>query len=131
MKWEYGRQNTGYLKHLIYQSLWPIPWDVYILKYPENSNVIGHTDPVVKGKRYYRLNVILKKSVTGGIFWKSRKSIKQPMLIGANLYKGRINFFRPDIERHGVTVVCKGTRYVLSLGFLLDETVKSKTTSRG
>jgi hypothetical protein len=63
----------------------------------------------VKEARHYRLNVVLKASPRGGEFvcatpiWQSR----------------RIKFFRPDACEHSVTRVEGGSRYVLSLGWVL------------
>ncbi len=104
MNWQKGRQGTGYFKLLLLQSHWPIAFDIYLLKYPEGAGISAHTDPV-DGCNHYRINLVIKQSV-GGMFHKNRR-----------IQWGRLHFFRPDLEKHGVTIVCKDTRYVLSLGF--------------
>jgi hypothetical protein len=77
-------------------------------RYPEGSAIPSHTDPVRTG-RHYRLNIVVKASPSGGEFlcatpiWESR----------------RIKFFRPDACEHSVTRVEGGSRYVLSLGWVL------------
>lgn len=110
-KWQSGRQSSGYSKISLLESMWPIPFDLYLLKFPEGSQIPEHVDKVDKGFRHYRLNIILKKSLSGGEFL-SEKSI---------INWSRIKFFRPDISKHSVTKVVGGSRYVLSFGFLLKD----------
>jgi hypothetical protein len=105
-KWENGRQDSGYAKMLIATSKFPIPWDFYILKYPIGSEIKEHVDPV-SDRNHYRLNIIIKKPEKGGIFF-AEKSI---------INKSRIKFFRPDLYKHSLTRIEKGTRYVLSIGW--------------
>lgn len=104
MTWEKGRQGTGYLKKLLAQGQ---SWDLYLLKFPKGSNIDGHTDPV-PGKRHYRANFVLKRARKGGEFW----------CRGRRAGKKRLAVFRPDIEIHGVSYVQRGTRWVLSLGWV-------------
>jgi hypothetical protein len=113
MNWEEGRQGTGYFKKRLVETRWPFPFDLYLLKYPEGSSIPEHTDPVA-GKRHYRLNIELRRAV-GGVFWKRDSKGSFP----CHTEHGRIHFFRPDIEPHGLTKVLYNTRYVLSLGFVL------------
>ena len=91
MKWQEGRQKTGYLKLKLvgFKNV-----DAYILKYPVGSYIPPHTDPV-EGKRHYRLNIVL---------W------------GKMFFEPRVRFFRPDVEMHSVPEVWK-TRYVFSAGW--------------
>lgn len=104
MRWVPGRQGSGYFKFLLFAFAFPLfGVDAYILKYPRSSYIKAHLDPV-RGK-HYRLNIVLKKAEVGGLFYKN----------GA-FHSGRINFFRPDRETHGVSQVGLGTRYVLSIG---------------
>jgi hypothetical protein len=107
MKWEQGRQGTGYQKKLLLSGKWPFPFDLYILRYPEGSEIPPHTDPVQSGK-HYRLNVVLKASKEGGEF-----VCKTPIF-----QTKRIKLFRPDECEHSVTKVVGSTRYVLSFGWL-------------
>jgi hypothetical protein len=112
--WKTGRQSSGYSKVALLESMWPIPFDVYLLKFPEGSAIPEHTDTVQAGFKHYRLNVILKKSRSGGEFLSETSIINW----------SRIKFFRPDISKHSVTKVVGCSRYVFSLGFLLKEKVK-------
>lgn len=107
MKWDQGRQGTGYGKKLLLTGRWPLPFDCYLLKYPEGSEIPPHVDPVVKGK-HYRLNIVLKASKQGGEF----------MCATPVWAIGRIKLFRPDVCEHSVTKVKGSTRYVLSIGWI-------------
>lgn len=112
--WKTGRQSSGYSKISLLESMWPIPFDMYLLKFPEGSSIPEHIDTVQAGFKHYRLNVILKKSRSGGEFCSEHSIINW----------SRVKFFRPDISKHSVTQVVGGSRYVLSFGFLLKEKVK-------
>jgi hypothetical protein len=63
----------------------------------------------LKAGRHYRLNIIVKRSPSGGEF------------VCANPFfqSTRINVFRPDVSTHSVGRVVGGTRYVLSIGWVL------------
>jgi len=37
MKWEQGRQNTGYKKFKIFSGIFSLPCDLYLLYYPKDS----------------------------------------------------------------------------------------------
>jgi len=102
--WEPGRQGTGYDKFQLL-DLWFA--DAYLLRFPEGSHVPEHTD-VVPGRRHWRLNVVLRRAVTGGDF-----------VCGRARRLGRVCLFRPDREAHSVTRIEKGTRYVFSFGWTL------------
>jgi len=107
-RWQRGRQDTGYDKMLLLTSPWPIPFDTYLLRYPDGSEIPPHTDPVAAG-RHYRLNIVLKASPSGGEF-----------VCASPLFASRrVNFFRPDACAHSVTRVGGGSRYVLSVGWVL------------
>lgn len=107
-RWVKGRQGSGYDKMPLCQGMWPLPFDMYLIRYPEGSEIAPHTDPVYVG-RHYRLNVIVKKSQSGGEF-----ICKTPIFETA-----RIKLFRPDDCEHSVTKVTKGSRYVFSIGWVL------------
>ena len=106
-RWRRGRQGTGYDKMLLATLPWPLPFDCYLIRYPDGSAIPPHTDPV-KDRGHYRLNIVLKTSPRGGEFlcqdplWETR----------------RIKFFRPDRSEHAVTRVEGGSRYLLSIGWL-------------
>lgn len=106
-RWRRGRQGTGYDKMLLLTAPWPIPFDFYLIRYPEGSEIPPHTDPVAD-QRHYRLNIVVKRSPVGGEFRSSK------VLFAS----GRIKLFRPDVSQHEVTRVQGGSRYVLSLGWL-------------
>lgn len=106
IKWEKGRQGTGYKKKLLLQGSF---YDIYLLKYEVGDSIPPHKDPV-PNKKHFRVNVILKNAV-GGKF-----------VCDNVLFKfGRVIFFRSDIAEHSVTEVIKGTRYVLSIGWALKD----------
>lgn len=107
-RWQRGRQNSGYDKMLLFTLPWPLPFDSYILRFPEGVSIPPHKDPVQTG-RHYRLNIILKAPRSGGEF-----------VCAAPIYASkRIKFFRPDECEHSVTKVEGGSRYVLSIGWVL------------
>ncbi len=107
-RWQRGRQGTGYDKMLLATARWPLPFDSYLIRYPEGSEIPPHTDPVQAG-RHYRLNIVLKSPRSGGEF------------VCANpiFETRRIKLFRPDACEHSVTRVVGGSRYVFSLGWVL------------
>ncbi len=109
-RWQRGRQNSGYDKMLLWQSWLPILFDLYLLRYPEGSEVPPHHDEVSFG-RHYRLNIILTQAKKGGDFY-----CANPIFATQ-----RIKIFRPDINEHSVSRVEKGTRYVFSLGWVRRE----------
>ncbi len=107
-RWQRGRQGTGYDKMLLATARWPLPFDSYLIRYPEGSAIPAHTDPVQSG-RHYRLNIILKSPKSGGKF-----------ICAAPIFATRrIKLFRPDACEHSVTPVIGGSRYVFSLGWVL------------
>lgn len=107
-RWQAGRQGTGYDKMLLFTARWPLPFDSDLLRYPEGSEIPPHTDPVQAG-RHYRLNLILKSPRSGGEF-----VCRDPIYSSR-----RIKFFRPGLCEHSVTRVVGGSRYVLSIGWVL------------
>ena len=107
-RWHGGRQKSGYEKMLLLQCPWPLPFDVYMLRFREGAQIAPHTDPVSFG-RHYRCNIVVKRAKAGGEF------------VCANpiFATRRIKVFRPDACEHSVTQVTAGTRYVLSIGWVL------------
>jgi hypothetical protein len=106
-RWQRGRQDSGYDKLLLAGTLWPLPCDCYLLRFPAGASVPPHTDRVSQG-RHYRLNIILRAPRRGGEFVCAR-----PIHAGR-----RIKLFRPDVEEHSVTMIEEGTRWVLSIGWV-------------
>lgn len=106
-RWQSGRQGSGYDKMLLLTGKWPLPFDSYLIRYPEGSSIPPHTDTVQQG-RHYRLNVILKSPKSGGEF-----VCAKPIYSSA-----RVKLFRPDECEHSVTRVEGGCRYVLSIGWV-------------
>lgn len=79
--------------------------DCYLIKYPPESYIPPHTDPV-DGRHHFRLNIELKRAEDGGHFYGCEPLLRLP----------RVVLFRPDIQTHAVAWVRKGTRLVLSFG---------------
>jgi hypothetical protein len=107
LRWNKGRQQSGYWKMLLATARWPLPFDIYLLKFPEGTEVPEHTDPAALG-RHYRINIVLKSARKGGEF-----ICRTPIYANS-----RIKFFRPDACAHSVTRVEQGSRWLLSIGWL-------------
>lgn len=106
-RWQKGKQNSGYEKMLLAGSYWSLKFDFYLLKFKTGSVIPKHKDPVAKGK-HFRLNIILQNAIQGGDF-----------ICDKIIYKtNQIKYFRPDLHEHSVTEIKKGTRYVLSIGWV-------------
>jgi len=106
-----GRQAGGYDKMLLATAArWPLPFDCYLIRYPEDSFIMPHTDPVTAG-RHYRLNIVLKSPKRGGEF----------ICADPIFETHRIKLFRPDACEHSVTRVEGGSRYVLSIGWVRND----------
>lgn len=112
LRWTGGRQESGYQKMLLATLPFPLPFDFYLLRYPEGAAIDWHRDEVAEGSRHFRLNVVIKKAEEGGYFDSETYPIFRT---------GRIVLFRPDLNKHRVTEIKKGTRYVLSLGWLRND----------
>jgi len=84
-KWIEGRQNTGYKKIKLFESKF-LKMDIYIIKYNEGNFILKHKDTVDDKYNHHRLNLIMKKSLDGGIFKINNKQVFK-----------RIIYFRPDI----------------------------------
>ena len=107
LRWQPGRQNTGYEKMLLATAKWPVPFDMYLLRFREGQVIPPHTDKVASGE-HHRLNIVLKEADEGGEFFCSNP-----------IYESRrIKYFRPDQSEHQVTEIVSGSRYVFSLGWV-------------
>jgi hypothetical protein len=106
LRWNAGRQETGYHKLLLATSPVPVPFDLYLLRYRVGAGIPPHVDPV-DGRRHYRINIVLREAERGGCF-----SCVAPIF-----ETRRIKVFRPDVSEHAVSTVEAGTRLVLSLGW--------------
>ena len=110
-QWEEGRQQTGYERMLLLTGKWPIPFDFYLIRYKVGAFIPPHVDKAEKGEFYrehHRMNLVLKHANSGGEFHCKNTIINHP----------RFKYFRPDLHEHSVTKVTKGTRYILSFGWL-------------
>lgn len=107
-RWQRGRQAGGYDRMLLATARWPLPFDCYLIRYPDGSHIPPHTDPVSEG-RHYRLNIVLKSPRSGGEF----------LCANPIFATRRIKLFRPDQCEHSVTRVEGGSRYVFSIGWVL------------
>lgn len=92
---------------LLLHGRWPLPFDMYVLRFPQGAEIAPHTDPVSAG-RHYRMNIVLKHAAAGGEFVCATPIYASP----------RIKFFRPDACEHSVTRVLRGSRYVFSIGWV-------------
>lgn len=107
-RWQRGRQQSGYDKMLLCGAYWPVKFDTYLIRFPLGSEIKPHVDKVSSG-RHFRLNIIIKNAQLGGEF------ICENSLFQSN----RIKLFRPDITKHQVTKITKGSRYILSIGWII------------
>lgn len=118
MTWQKGRQGTGYFKKKIFSSAF-LKIDCYLLWFPKGSRIPIHTDPVDEHYKHHRLNIVLKKAKEGGRFIDDSFVRTKLHFSRLRLYSGqRLIYFRPDVDLHCVTPVKKGSRYVLSIGWL-------------
>lgn len=103
MRWKKGRQNTGYevLTPFLLKGI-----DCHILRYTAGCFIPPHRDEASNGK-HHRINLVLK-SCKGGEF----------KCDGAFRLFDRLFYFKPDEMEHSVTE-CLGTRYVLSIGWVI------------
>lgn len=110
LRWQTGRQASGYDKMLLAYNKIGIEFDAYILRFPIGSEIPQHRDLVRHG-RHFRLNIILKKSQAGGEFICEKHILNWP----------RVKLFRSDLYQHAVTKIEGSPRYVLSIGWLLSK----------
>lgn len=108
LRWQTGRQKSGYHKLLLLRCSRILKFDVYLLRYPTGSVVPKHTDKVQSG-RHYRMNVIVKRAKLGGDFHCD----------DAIIHLRRFILFRPDLCEHHVSRIQDGSRYVISVGWVL------------
>lgn len=104
MKWQKGRQDeVEYFKFKLFSfKICKFGFDGYLLKYPTNTELPKHTDPVEKGK-HYRVNITL---------WGKCIFVCK----GKHFYIGEFfHLFRPDLQEHALFTYTK--TYKLSLGF--------------
>lgn len=110
-RWTDGRQGSGY--KIFY--MWNWLFDFLIIRYPTNSFIHWHNDPVPAPLKHHRINIVLWEAEKGGEFERQ-----------LDLHNGQRTFqktkqrfmrFRPDIEKHMVHRITKGERWVLSLGW--------------
>jgi hypothetical protein len=98
LRWEEGRQGTGYRKLLLGRGE---HWDLWVIDYPPGTFIPRHVDPV-PGRRHWRVNLRLRGEdvYEGDFVWRLG-----PLLV-----------FRPDVMPHAVRTTA-ARRLVLSLGF--------------
>ena len=113
IRWQAGRQGTGYQKLAIVKGPF---FDVWLIRYPKGAHLPEHKDPLTPDAwlkaplwwepKHFRLNVVLRHAKKGGHFVCERA-----------IFRTRhIALFRPDKVAHSVTKILRGTRYVLSFG---------------
>ncbi len=108
MKWEQGRQGTGYEKLKLFSST-RLGCDLWLLRSGPGIAVPWHKDRI-PNRRHFRANIILRQAKRGGVFNASRVIVDLP----------RLKVFRSD-DWHAVTAVEAGRRLVLSFGIALSE----------
>lgn len=110
--WIKGRQGTGYERLTILQSQ-RFKCDLHILRMAPGTMIPPHTDSIPPHlrkqgyKKHFRFNIVIKKALGGNFATNA-----------LGLVRKRWALFRPDIDKHWVTPVHLGTRYVLSIGWL-------------
>lgn len=105
MRWQQGRQGTGYRKLLLARGR---RFDLWLLHFPTGSHVPEHRDAVTRG-RHVRVNLVLRQAASGGEF-----RCAQPIVDWS-----RLKVFRSDLCEHAVTRIKRGNRWVLSFGVKL------------
>ncbi|MFE8073361.1 2OG-Fe(II) oxygenase [Marinobacteraceae bacterium S3BR75-40.1] len=78
--------------------------NVYFVRYPEGHKVVPHVD-MIAGGQLYKLNCVVRQPKEGGHFECERNLF--------NLFD-RIVLFRPDLHRHSVSKIQRGSRWLLS-----------------
>jgi hypothetical protein len=48
-RWQRGRQQSGYDKMLLLWGKWPLPFDVYVLRFTQGAAIAPHVDAVSNG----------------------------------------------------------------------------------
>lgn len=100
MRWEEGRQGTGYRKLRLGQGSF---WDLFLIDYPVGTSIPTHVDPV-PGRRHWRANLRL---------------LGEDTFEGKAAFRlGRLIVFRPDLTPHSVARVSR-RRVLLSFGVAL------------
>lgn len=92
---------------LLLTGVLPLPFDIYILRFPEGSEIPEHVNKI-KTEKHFRLNIILKNASSGGVF-ECENSIWET---------NRIKLFRSDVSNHSVSRIASGPRYLLSIGWI-------------
>ncbi|HEY4057938.1 MAG TPA: hypothetical protein VGM39_15090 [Kofleriaceae bacterium] len=108
LKWELGRQGSGYRKMKLGQGRF---WDLYVLDYPPGIGIPEHSDPVA-GKRHLRVNLAVR---TGHSVLSAEAMLFH---IGQ-----RLSVFWSD-RKHSVTAN-ESRRVVVSLGLALSDALGS------
>jgi hypothetical protein len=110
-KWEAGRQkDVVYYKMKLFSfKVFNFGFDGYILKYPPNTELPLHKDPVKNGE-HYRINITLTGKALFLLCTQDDCSIK-------TISDKCVNYFRPDLCAHSLIVGGKECKK-LSLGFV-------------
>lgn len=103
MKWDEGRQGSGYSKLTLFFSK-RFKCDAYILKIPKGVAIPQHVD-LVPNANHHRVNITLRGRIRMEVNGKS-------FCLG-----DWFSYFRPDITPHSAPAVVKDT-YLFSFGWL-------------
>lgn len=102
--WQEGRQGNLGLPYYKMCLVGLKRFDMWLIRYPANTGLVEHTDPVPAGLEHYRVNFIL---VGDAAFNCKNAYVNLP----------RLTYFRPDVMPHSVSKV-PYPRVVLSFGWL-------------
>lgn len=113
LRWDYGRQASGYSKLLLASSKL-LKFDCYILRFPVGVSVPEHQDPTIPGYEHHRFNYMVKTPCIGsGVV-----HVKGPF----KSFGRRGMLFRPDLYPHSMTacdfIFSNESAYMLSIGWL-------------
>lgn len=114
IRWKQGRQpNCSYDVCKLYENK-RFCFDIHLIRMRKGDEIPVHLDvSPVKGKTHMRCNIILKKAKVGGYFFTQRTAASKKLISNK-----RINVFASSELWHGVVEIIRGTRYVLSIGWL-------------
>ena len=116
LKFAPGDRKTGYLlaRPFTVTLLAKYRFDILLGKYPPGSCQPPHVDQY-KNTKLYRGAFVLKKAEKGGVLRGTSEKL-------ISFFNGRVNFMRPDLTEHEVTVVeGNKTRWAMIATLFVDE----------
>jgi hypothetical protein len=110
-RWRFGRQGGGYSVLTLFSSK-RLRLDVHLIRMRQGDAVPWHIDPAPEGFKHFRFNFILRRPKLGG--WFEARGPTDALLVRTS----RAMLFRADTLEHRVTAIERGSRLVLSVGWL-------------